>query len=284
MRINAYVLVADPSFLKASLSAYYDRVEKIILSYDRSGLSWTGTPLPIQQCLDIVAELDTDGKCVEAPGSYARLDHDPLDNDTFQRQEALDIASDHASWVLQLDTDEVMLNQERFFAVLDHADAAGAVGLDYPSRLLYSRSAPGRYLEKCDRRWRLSASYPGPLAVKAGTDLRLARQIDGQRYRADFRSTNTDPWGSRALRIDETVHRDDAIMHFSWVRDVEVMRRKLGWSGHAPELADPAIFDIWMWRTRHPLLATLSTPFRRKDWLRTVVVPEPPGGAPPIVA
>lgn len=282
--INAYVLIADPSFLEASLSGYYDRVGKIILSYDRSGLSWTGTPLPIRQCMDIIETLDRDGKCVEAPGAFARLDHDPLENDTFQRQAALDLASDGASWVLQLDTDEVMLNRDRFFEVLEHADAAGASGLDYPSRWLYSRVAPGRYLERCDRRWRLSASYPGPTAVRAGTRLRLARQIEEPRYRADFRPKNTDPWGSNSLNIDETVGRGDAIMHFSWVRDVEVMRRKLGWSGHAPELVDPAIFDRWMWRTRHPHLATLGTPFRRVDWMRVVDVPEPPGGTPPAVA
>ena len=169
MRCTAYILVADPNFLAESLRSYYHRVERIVLSYDRTATSWTGTPLPVDQCLQVVAELDVDGKCVHAPGDYARLNHDPLVNDTHQRQEALDLASCGADWVLQLDTDEVMLEPDTFFAALRRADAVGASGLDYPSRWLYSRVAPGRYLEATRRFWGVAASFPGPLAVRAGT-------------------------------------------------------------------------------------------------------------------
>lgn len=107
-RVNAYILAADPSFLHSSLSAYYDRVDRIIVSYDRSARSWTGTALPVEQCLRIIDAIDVDGKCVRAPGDFARLDENALDNDTYQRQVATDQASEGARWVVQLDTDEVM--------------------------------------------------------------------------------------------------------------------------------------------------------------------------------
>ncbi len=68
MRVTAYVLVADPAFLRESIRAYYDRVERIVLSYDETSTSWTGTPLPVAECLRLIEEVDPDGKCVHAPG------------------------------------------------------------------------------------------------------------------------------------------------------------------------------------------------------------------------
>jgi hypothetical protein len=218
MRLTAYVLVADPSFLGASLRAYYDHVDRIVLSYDASSTSWTGTPLPVDECLALVKELDTEGKCEHAPGAYARPGTAPLDAETYQRQEALDVASRDADWVLQLDTDEVMLRPESFLASLRRAAGAGATALDYPSRWLYARVAPGRYLEASRRSGRPAASYPGPLAVRAGTRLVHARQAEGPHYRVDLGPWNTDPAHPRDVIVHEVVGPQDAVLHFSWVR------------------------------------------------------------------
>ncbi|MFB8230024.1 hypothetical protein [Cellulosimicrobium sp. NPDC055967] len=280
MRLAAYVLLADPSFLAASLRAYYDHVDRIVLSYDETSTSWTGTPLPVDECLAIVEGLDTDGKCVRAPGRYARLDEHPLDNDTFQRQAALDEASDGADWVLQLDTDEVLLNAPVFLSTLDSADRAGARGLHYPSRWLYSRVAPGRYLEASTRSGRPSASYPGPLAVRAGTRLDHARQADVPLYRVDLRPWNTDPSHPHDTIVHAVVDPSDAVLHFSWVRSPEVMRRKFGWSGHTAHYSHPTVYQDWVRHSRRPRLTALTSPLRRRDWYRVVTVAEPPGGEP----
>jgi hypothetical protein len=283
--VSAYVLIADPSFLRASLLAYYPFVDRIVLSYDRNAVSWTGTPLPIRQCLDIVRDIDVDGKCVDVPGYFARPDHDPLDNDTYQRQAALDAASVDADWVVQLDTDEVMLDPAAFFRSLARADEAGAGGLDYPARWLYSRPAAGRYLEQTRRFWRIAASYPGPLAVRSGTRLKLARQADVPLYRVDFAPRNTDPWHPRDAVVDEVIAQDEAVMHFSWVRDPAAMLRKAGWSGHTEEMKRPAVYRRWAWRTRHPRITVAASLLRRQQggWYRLSQVPEPPGGVPPII-
>lgn len=279
-RTAAYVLLADPSFLTASLRAYYDRVERIILSFDQNGTSWTGTPIPVQECLDLVRGLDTEGKCVEAPGHFARLDQHPLDNDTYQRQCALDLASEGVDWVLQLDTDEVMLSPDRFFDTLHTADSRGAGGLEYPSRWLYSRVSPGRYLEASTRTGRPAASYPGPLAVRAHTTLRHCRQADVPLYRVDLRPRNTDPAHSHLSIVHDVVKPEEAVLHFSWVRSPDVMRRKFGWSGHTADYSDPKVYRDWARRSRHPHRAAMTSPLRRRDWYRLVIVEEPPGGEP----
>lgn len=283
-RISAYILLADPSFLRESLTAYYPYVDRIVLSYDQHALSWTGTPLPVQQCVEIVRQVDTEAKCVKVPGHFFRRDHDPLENDTYQRQHALDAASEDADWVLQLDTDEVMLNPEAFFRSLANAEKAGAEGLDYPARWLYSRVGPARYLERTGPMWRIAASYPGPLAVRPGTRLTIARQCDVPLYRVDFASRNTDPAHSADTVVDEVIPLEHAIMHFSWVRDPELMLRKTGWSGHTEDLTKPHVYRSWVWRTRHPRLAVATSAARRtKWWYRLSEVPEPPGGIPPVV-
>lgn len=281
-RVSAYLLIADPSYLRESLSAYYPHVDRIVLSYDRSSTSWTGSPLPLAQCLEIVAELDADGKCVHAPGDFARLEHSSFENETFQRQAALDAASEGADWVLQLDTDEVMLSPSTFFEMLDRADRAGAAGLDYPSRWLYTRTAQGRYLEASNRLWRRAASFPGPLAVRAGTVLRHARQADVDLFRVDFRSRNTDPWRSPEAPVHAVIPARASVAHFSWVREPEAIRRKFGWSGHTKAMRPPEVYRRWRWRTRHPLLAVAGTPLRTGEngWYRWSRVPEPPGGVP----
>ncbi|WP_069387942.1 hypothetical protein [Cellulosimicrobium cellulans] len=280
MRLSAYVLVADPSFLGASLRAYYDHVDRIVLSYDATSTSWTGTPLPVDECLAVIKELDTDGKCVHAPGDYARPGTAPLDAETHQRQEALDLASQDADWVLQLDTDEVMLRPAAFLASLRRADGAGATALDYPSRWLYARVAPGRYLEASRRFGQPAASYPGPLAVRAGTRLVHARQVEGPHYRVDLGPWNTDPAHPHDVIVHEVVGQEDAVLHFSWVRRPETMRQKFGWSGHTAHYSRPGVYERWEHRTRHPRRAVLTSPLRRGDWYRLVTVPEPPGGEP----
>ncbi|WP_314506974.1 hypothetical protein [uncultured Microbacterium sp.] len=281
LRVNAYVMLADPSFLRESLTSYYHFVDRIVLSFDRAALSWTGTPLPIEQCLRIVEELDVEGKCVAAPGHFAFVDRDPLENDTFQRQHALDIASADADWVLQLDTDEVLLEPQLFFDCLARAHAAGSGGMDFPAMWLYSRVSPGRYLERSGRFWKRAASYPGPLAVRPGTRLSLARQTDVDLYRVDIQPANSDPWHPRQTVVDEAIAPGQAVAHFSWVRHPDVMRRKFGWSGHAEDLRPPSVYRAWAWRTRHPRIAVATSVFRPLGaWYRLSRFPEPPGGEP----
>ncbi|GAA1988053.1 hypothetical protein GCM10009718_27010 [Isoptericola halotolerans] len=281
MRIHAYVLAADPHFLAASLRSYYDRVDRVVVSYDRSSTSWTGTSLPVDECLRIIKAVDVDGKCVLAPGDFWNPDAEPIANDTAQRQTALDQAGDGADWVLQLDTDEIMPAPGTFLAMVDEAEDVGADALEYPARWLYSRvgDAPGggRYLEASTRFWRPAASFPGPLAVRPGVTLDCARQSSAAvHFRVDLRPWHTDRVQAYERPVHAVIPVSDAVVHYSWVRPDEQMRRKFGWSGHAAAYSQPAVYAKWVARTRRPWRAVLATPVRRHPaWLRlSVIAPE----------
>lgn len=279
MRLNAYVMLADPSFLTASIRAYYALVDRIVVSYDENGRSWTGTPLPVDDALALVRAIDTDRKCELHPGDYARDGHDAMDNDTHQRREALAAASAGADWVLQLDTDEVLPRPDVFLRTLAHADQAGAHALEYPSRWLYTRVGARRFLESGSRLWGPASSYPGPLAVRAGTALVHARQADVPLYRADVRAWNTDPAHPRDALVHEVVPFDAAVLHYSWVRSPAFIARKVGWSGHTAELRATGEYGRWLRASRHPVRTVLMAPLRRSGRsFRIVSAPALPGG------
>ena len=274
MRLHAYVLAADPAFLAQSVQSYYDVVDRIVVSYDAEGLSWTGTPIPVEQCLEILRAIDTEDKCVFVPGAFARLDHEPLENDTYQRQTALDLASEGADWVLQLDTDEVLPSSAPLVSAIRSAEASGHGGVDYPARWLYARVGPGTYLEASTRSGRPAASFPGPLAVRSGTTLRHCRQADVPLFRVVLRPWNTDPFHPRTATVHEVVGHEDAVIHYSWVRSDETMRRKFGWSGHTAVYSRPDVYDAWVRRARHPRLTALTSPLRSRDWYRVTHAPD----------
>ncbi len=267
MRLNAYLLAGDPSHLAESLSSYYKDVERVVVSYDRESVSWTGTELPVDECLAIVRSVDVEGKCVFVPGSFHDTRQRPMENETAQRRAALAVAQEGADWVLQLDTDEIMAAPRTFLSALDRAEARGAGALDYPSRWLYARvgrtgeRARNRYLERSGRVWGPCATYPGPLAVAAGTRLTHARQARGvPHYRVDFRPWNTDPARGSDAIVDAVVPLSEGVVHYSWVRTPAQMAKKFGWSGHSDELP-PRELRLWAARAAHPARALLTSPF-----------------------
>ena len=206
--------------MAASVRAYYEVVDRIVVSYDRDGKSWSGEPRrltsasPSSAAVDLVVE-----GLVHLTQTFSNPTASPFDCETRQRQSSLDAAGKEAEWVLQLDTDEVIPRMEPFMEMLRRADAAGAIGLHFPSRWLYARAGSGTYLEFCSRWWRAAAGYPGPLAVRRGTRLTLARQCEGTLFRVDFRRRNTDPLASPDCAwFHATVPVADGVLHFAWVR------------------------------------------------------------------
>lgn len=268
MKVNAYVLVADPWWLEESLRSYYDIVDRIVISYDRNGRSWTDTELPIKECLRQVERVDVDGKCDYRPGNYARNGFAPLDNETYQRQIALAQAEGGADWVLQIDTDEVVASAPTFLSCMEEADRRAAQGLEYPSRYLYTRTARGDFLESTRSLWRIRSNYPGPVAVKAGTNLRHARQADIGLFRVDFADHNLDPGHPPNAVVHRVIQADEGILHYFWVRSEEYMRRKMGWSGHSDTYSEPHRLRQWRWRTGHPVFASMFSGLCCGDWLR----------------
>ncbi len=280
LRLGAYVLLADLAFLEQSIRSYYDHVADIVAIYDERAVSWNGRPLPIERCLAVVERLDTHRKVRYVPGNFHHARRAPLELETTERNAGIAAFGSRVDWVLQIDTDEVLGDPARFVASIEHAQAAGCDALEYPARWLYGHVGGDRYLERCRRTWGISAGFPGPVAVRAGTALRLARQCDVRTWRVDFRARNTDPAHPRGTPVDERIRSDEGIWHFSWVRSEAEMRAKAVISGHSDEFDWGAEIDRWVARCRHPRMTTLLTPVRRAPsivggptWLRTTRVP-----------
>jgi hypothetical protein len=281
LRLGAYLLLGDPAYLEQSIHSIYAIAERIVVVYDEAGLSWTNKPLPIEDCLATVDRLDVKSKVTLLPGNYHQTGLVPLEAETLERNAGIAALGDQVDWVVQIDTDEVLGSPARFVESIERAERAGASALDYPARWLYGHVRGRTFLERCRRTWGISAGYPGPVAVRAGTTLRLARQCDVPIWRADFRRRNTDPAHPRDARVDELVSPNDGIWHFSWVRSEAEMRAKATTSGHVDEVDWGREIDRWLERCRHPHLTTLFTPVRRHPavvgaptWLRTARVPD----------
>lgn len=279
MRLNAYVLAADPAWLEASVSSYYGLVDEIIVSSDQNGLGWTGKPVKSAECIERLKAIDVDGKLRFIAGHYARLEYHPVVNDTYQRQVAFDEASKGADWVLHLDSDEVLAKACVFRACLEEANLHGFGALDFPGRFLYKQVGQGRYLEMCSRFWRIAAGYPGPVAAKPGTRLRLCRQCDASLFRVDFRERSTSLAHPRTTPVHRKIGEHEGIYHYTWVRDEESMIRKTQTWGHAPDKVWDSELAHWLWSGRHPYLSMLSSIWRRGDitkHLRIVRIPDMP--------
>lgn len=265
LKLHAYILVADPAWLEASLLSYYDIVEKIVISTDENARSYTGTPLDLEACFRRLRAIDTQNKFEYSSGHYARLEHTPMDNETYQRRCALEVSSRGADWVLQIDSDEVLPDSKMFLSCLSEADAKGYDALEYPARWLYCHVRGDWYLEGCAPNWRASADYPGCLAIKSGVDVRLARHVydDVKLFRVDVRAHNSDIFHPPDARVDRVIKQNQALLHFSMVRRRADLQKKMSSWSHATDRDWNHEFEYWLWCQKYPLLATAKSPFIR---------------------
>ncbi|MBM7502747.1 hypothetical protein ACFPER_04645 [Agromyces aurantiacus] len=275
-RFNAYVLAGDPAWIATSIGSYYDMVDRIVVSFDRTHRSWSGHPLSVEESLRRIQAADPEGKVVLLPGDHVMGERSLMATETAQRQAALDAASEGADWVLQFDTDEVLPSPAALRREVAAADTAGAQALDFPLRNIYTATTDGRFLEQCGRFWGSQASYPGPVAVRAGTRLTVARQAGGVPHRRlDVARRNTDPAHPRNTPVHAVVPLDEAVLHLSWVRTEAQMLEKRQVSGYAHTRDWDRDLERWRWRSRHPLRTAAAAPFTRNAWDRYRVVALP---------
>ncbi|MBW3637975.1 MAG: hypothetical protein KY445_16145 [Armatimonadetes bacterium] len=234
MKINAYILAADPAWVEASLASYYDIVDKIIVSYDQEGRGWTGAPIDVDQCLARLRAIDSAGKMRFVPGHFARPHHEPMANDTFQRQCALQQTAQDADWVLQLDTDEVLPDARALLRVLQ-ATRPEVMGVEWPMRVLFRHLQGTQFLEVCAQDGRDRFEYPGPIAVRPHAVLKEARRCEGAIDRMVVVGDNQSLQVRQRLAPGETrrelAEAAHAIVHNSWARSPQSVRSKIAsWS------------------------------------------------------
>lgn len=271
MRINAYILAADPAWIEASVLSYYDTVDKIVVSYDETKTSWNGTPIAVDECLTRLRAIDRNNKMCYSPGQYARRGPTPMENDTYQRQCALDEAGQDADWVLQIDTDEVLPNSQELLQMLHYADTQGIPAVEWPMRVLFHTLANGQFLEVCAANGADRFEYPGPVAVRPGAKLKDARRAEGAFLRPVVAGDNQSlqvnhPVGSEESRV-VLENAASAVLHRSWARSPESVRSKVASWSHNEGLRSQIFYHL-RWRPA-PYLWRVTRdfhPFARGLW------------------
>jgi hypothetical protein len=249
--IAAYVLAADTSKLVESLRSYYSVVTKIIISCDRNSRGWTGAPIRVDDVVSTVKSIDTDNKCIIHYGDYSRADFhvDPMAGDTFQRNEALRVAAEYGTWILQIDADEVVKDVTSLVNWIQFAETNRFEAIEWPLAVLF-RKIGSKHLIVCGADGSPIYEYPGAVAVRAGCNVLHARRVGGRMLRLVV----LDDVSSKSLENDvqpnETrlicLSPNQSIMHYSWSRSTaEIFEKVKSW-GHANGLKS-YIYVIFVW-------------------------------------
>ncbi len=234
LRLGAYVLAADPTWIRSSLGRYYDELDSLVVSLPKDGRGWTGAPVSAAECLELIRSLDTRGIVKVVEGSWTVPDNPAL-GDTRQRQDAI-AALQEMDWILQLDTDELLPDFSVFRRALAVADAGAFDALEWPMRVLYRRLRSAQYLEVVSADGKPRYEYPGPVAVRPNVLLTDCRRTAQPTLRAVVDGDDQSLELYQALRPGEQrqylLKADQAIVHNSWARDRRSVKRKIASWGH----------------------------------------------------
>jgi hypothetical protein len=245
--LAAYVLLADPAWMEASVSSYYDMVDTIVASYDMNGMSWSGVPIghSIEECRRRLDAIDRDRKVVYLSDDYCSSSYDHLlDLETVQRQHALDLAGKDADWVVQLDADEILPDQDCLRRLIDEAGRRDCTGVRIPARWLFARLTSSLFLERSTRRGRTQRVMPGEIAVRSGAQLRLARAHEGDNVSATW---------TRPRDNSVRIKKSQGIVHLSTIRTHSEMVEKSVVSVHSRDFDWQAYLRSWEMAHEQPL-------------------------------
>lgn len=271
-RLGAYVLAADPAWLKSSLTRYYPLIDSLVVSIPEDGLGWTGSPVPAIDCLELVREVDTRNIARVVTGIFSGYPS-PAEADTAQRRSALAAVDQSVDWVLQIDTDEVLPDPGKLLDAMRTAEELDLHAVEWPMRVLYRAAGYGRYIEVVAADGSPRYDYPGPIAVRPGVEL-----VDCRRASCSFLRPIVEG-DSHSLQItrpaaDGEVRRsilssDDAIWHNSWARSPKQVHRKVSSWTHNEGLRTTLYYwttwlpSRWTWRYARDV-----HPFARGLWPR----------------
>lgn len=269
-RLGAYVLAADPAWIRTSILRYYDHLDVLVVAYSPSGRGWTGAPIRSRECVEAVREIDTRGIVRTVVGEWSDLTN-PMAADTAQRTAALTAVGADVDWVLQLDTDEVLPDIDALLEMLAYADEVGVDAVEWPMRVLYRRLRGGGCLEIVNESGGARYEYPGAIAVRPGVTLVDARRSTGRFLRPVVEGDESSLQIRRPTEAGEirgpALAPDTAIIHNSWARSAPAVRRKVRSWGHGGGSLKSRLYYwliwlpapvTWRWlRSFHPFAADL---------------------------
>ena len=278
-RLGAYLLPGDPVWLRSSLRRYYQFLDDLVVVVPVPATGWTGRPLPVDQCLDIISEVDVRGIARRVDGHWEDLDQ-PMRADTAQRQAGLDALRGRVDWVLQIDNDEVVPDPGFLVDSLQTV-ADDVVGIEWPLRVLYRRLSDRTFVAVGGATGEPVVEYPGTTVVRPNATLVDARRpgegkIIRHVVKGDKQSLQiARPPGPEELRV-EGLAVEQVILHNSWGRTpAQIMQKTRTW-GHASG-ARGLVYVVtrwwpsrWTWRWQRNL-----HPFADGLWPRLVKVSVP---------
>ncbi len=235
--VNAYVLASDPAWLTVSVGAYYQHVDRIVVSYDESGHGWTGRPVHSSRCISELKAVDLDRKLILVPGDYrAKSGESPLEAETRQRNVARLEAAKGADWVIQIDTDEYLPSFASLVQALEVAAQRRLPAVDWPMRVLYRATRSGRFLEVVNADGSVHTDYPGHVAIRPDLPLVHARRSAAPFLRpvliGDRSSLTISREPEEGEERLEVLTTEDAILHNSWARGIRDTWAKVSSWGH----------------------------------------------------
>jgi hypothetical protein len=233
VKVNAYIMLADPAWIESSMMSYYFLVNKIVVTYDENSMSWSGTPLNIDSLIERIQKVDVLGKCEFVPGHFSRSEHydDPMLNDTYQRSVSISRASEGADWIVQVDTDEIVPDFQLVLNLINEAELQECESIWFPQRWLYMY--PYKYvgIEWCKRGGRRNSVYAGPIVIRSGTNVVLARRTAGKGLHVNRRESNVSPHADNFAVSHRQIEDDLCLLHMSQVRSYTAWMDKIrSWS------------------------------------------------------
>ena len=236
VRIGVVMVVQnDAETIERALRSFYPQVEAIIVSTDLKR-GWSGQPITPDTTLDIVRELDTDGKIEIVTGDFCRGTV-PIANETVQRQEAADrLAVSHPGldWILQIDADEEFLD----FGVVREALAdcpATVSAFQWRWLTVFNTTENGRLLLVTDNQ-AVPLYEPFALGHRPGTRLKVARNVE--------LPENAEESG-RLWTAPANLPYGKGVLHYSYAKSEARVREKLDTWGHSDAPEKERFFAQW---------------------------------------
>lgn len=276
--LGAYLLPGDPVWLRSSLARYYALLDDLVVVVPVPATGWTGRPLPVDECLEIIAAVDVRGIARQVTGHWEDRG-EPMRADTAQRQAGLDALAGRVDWVLQIDNDEVLPDPGVIMRAIESA-GPDVRGIELPLRVLYRRLGPRVFAAITGSSGHAVVEYPGSNVVRSGAVLVHARRPSGHVVRhvvrGDKESLQVRRVTDSLVTQVEDLDPSEVILHNSWGRKPrEILRKTRSW-GHASG-ARGLLYVVtrwwvsrWLWRWQRNL-----HPFEDGLWprLRQVTVP-----------
>lgn len=115
-RLSFIVPVAyDYAYAIDAIRSLYDVADEIVLGVDADRISWSGKPFDFddEAFCDATSALDVAGKITMIEKDFHSAGG-PMANDTHERQVLADARRIKDSWVVAIDSDEILLNPRKF--------------------------------------------------------------------------------------------------------------------------------------------------------------------------